>query len=593
MSYEYFIGYLIIISSLASYFKELKSLFIFIIFNIILTFSALLFFEPILLKTFIFYFSSVLTICAFSFGIFYTKIRNEERLKHSTVSLKEKQSQFVKLFESIPDSIITFTKDGKIINVNKNALSLFQYNEYDFLHVNIDSLFEGIDISNNSSNINFPKTYKSFIQTKNRETVPVEIVLKSLSLSENEESFLMVIKDIRQKIKQEEELSKVKKRLEENLIKEKLNQAKAEFISKISHELRTPLNGIYGFTNLLLKEGLKEQQIKFLEHIKFSSQILKTLIDDILEDTNIQSGNITLKTEKINFQTLLNNVIKNFDSLIKKENIKLNYKIDLPTNIVIEGDSIRVSQILMNLISNAIKHSFKENEVTIDIIGKIKNYNTININLIVTNYGNQIPEESLDEIFKPYVQINSKVTQHHGGTGLGLSIVKNLVQIMKGSIKVESKDKTKFHIILPLAFQLEPFKFGNDNEIKIEDKKKYQTINLKILVAEDNEMNRFLIKTILDNNLYISKIVSNGQEVLDELKTQTYDVVILDIQMPVMDGITCAKNIIEVYGKQKKIYALSADVEIENEKDISDLFVSFIKKPIEEEELIKIIESNG
>lgn len=599
LSIEYFLGFLIIVVSLIAYFKTVKQILSYSLFCVLLILLVFVVEKNVNFNIFIFYISSIFTVSFFLSVIYLVKVTNQQKLIDFSEQLKENEEKYKVLFESVPDGIITVNKEGKVVNANKRALEMFEYDFDDICEKGIEQLipekYRNAHVRDRNNYQKQPNqremgTGKSlFALAKNGKEFPVEISLSPVINNSSEYKVIALIRDVSQKIETQKELTEVRVKLQQKEVAEKLSQAKSEFISKMSHEIRTPLNGIYGFTNILLQEKLDEKQKKYLESILFSSNILKTLIDDILDNTNIESGKIRLQSEELNIVELFNLVIHNFDLQIanKKIHLENNFNIDITNDdIIVLGDKLRISQIIMNLLSNAIKFSDDGKPIKIDV--KTQNYSETKLLLLISisNYGISIPQDKLEEIFEPYAQLTNDVTQKYGGTGLGLSIVKNLVTLMKGEITVTSGDLTTFNIAIPLEKKIR--KKLEKSETK-QVKSKSGIVYNNILVAEDNVLNQFLIKTILEKNKFNFKLVENGKEVIDALSEGNYDLILMDIQMPEMDGVTCAKLIKEKGIFKIPIIALTADVRNKNNEEYLDLFDGVITKPYNEEELVKTI----
>lgn len=598
LSLEYFIGYIIIVVSLISYFKTVKQILSYSLFSVLLILLIFVVEKEPHLNKFIFYIASIFTITFFLSVIYFTKIANQNKLIDFSVKLSENEEKYRILLESVPDAIITVNQAGEIINANKRASELFEYEAMELECMKIEQLiperYKKVHEKNRIDYKKMPKARemgsgkKLFGISKSGREIPVEISLSPVMDNKHEFKVIALIRDISQKIETENEMAQIRKELHEKEITEKLSRAKSEFISKMSHEIRTPLNGIYGFTNVLLKEKLNSEQLKYLESIKFSSDILKTLIDDILDNTNIEAGKISLSfDDELNIRELFEHVIQNFDYQVKNKQLilQLGFELDpLPADRFLIGDRLRISQIVMNLLSNAIKFSDEKKEISVQVHLQNINENLSNLEFTISNCGLKIPADKIEEIFEPYAQISSSITQKFGGTGLGLSIVKNLVNLMGGSISVVSDEKTLFTVRIPLKqSEKNPASKKDDNKgfmLNSETKK------IKILVAEDNKLNQLLIQTILSKNGFTFTIVENGLEVLEEMKKDKYGLVLMDIQMPEMDGIECAT----LLRKQKEfkipIIALTADVKKNSSSETENLFNGFVKKPFDEDELL-------
>lgn len=520
-------------------------------------------------------------------------IRKDERLAKYSRDLNTSEEKFRNLLNSAPDAIFTLDKEGKIKDMNKSAEKLFKYSEKELVGKSIDVLVrahesdEQIKISDSlayDKEVDFGNTLTA--TRKDKDEFPVEMSLNPVIDSEHKE-VIAVLRDISKRVNDEKEMNTMRQKLQEKEFAEKISKAKSEFISKMSHEIRTPLNGIYGFTNIMLKENLNPEHRKYLDNIKFSSELLSILINDILDNTNLETGKISLEQHEIDIRLLINSLTNVFKIPLSEKNIQLKLGFDnyiRESQIKITGDSLRLSQILMNVLSNAIKFSNVSGEIAIEAGMEKLSEDRVKVRISVTDTGIGIPQDKIDDIFQPYVQVSNEIAKKFGGTGLGLSIVKNIVDLMNGKISVSSGEKTVFTIEIPFAISPPHIQEKEKEKISI-------TFNhdIKVLVAEDNMMNQFLIRTILENHRIQHKIVENGMLALEEVKLNKYDIVLMDLMMPEMDGIESAKRIKKDYRLNIPIVALTADVKSDNSEEIEQLFDGYIKKPFEEEELLQLI----
>ena len=281
-------------------------------------------------------------------------------------------------------------------------------------------------------------------------------------------------------------------------------KAKDEFLANMSHELRTPLNSIIGFSNILNKKLQNSQHLSLLKHISSSSKSLLILINDILDLSKIQDSKFTIEPYEFNAYNEILEYSKNFEGLTSQNNINVNITIDKNLNVVLFGDWHRISQIILNIISNAIKFTPKDGLI-------IYNAAYINGNLIlsISDNGIGMSKEVQDKIFKPFEQADGSTTRKYGGTGLGLSITQSLVELMDGKIELESElnKGTIFTITLPLK-EVQNSKLQNNNiNLSMEDDE--NLLSGHILVAEDNKTNQMLIKMLLEDLYYLSIFQQN------------------------------------------------------------------------------------
>jgi len=377
------------------------------------------------------------------------------------------------------------------------------------------------------------------------------------------------------------------KRLQEAVVlADKNANSKTVFLSTMSHELRTPLNSVIGLSEIMLKEIKDKEQKENLRVLRFSAENLLAIINDVLDFNRLGSENVQLEKVPVNLHQLVHNICSGAGYQAKSKGLKLTLKVDeglQKFNVL--TDSVRVTQILYNLISNAVKFT-NEGEITVELKTKKLDEDHIDVEFIITDTGIGIDRDRKEAIFSPFIQASSDTTRHYGGTGLGLSIVKQLLALFNSTIHVESElnKGSTFH------FEIN-FKRANEADTKhaeiIGDER--QLTGLKVLVAEDNALNILLIKKIAARwNLEID-IAENGLIVMEKLNKQNYDVILMDIQMPEMDGFETTKAIRSLADTTKSripIIALTANISSEiHEKIIEYGMNEFVNKPFASAEL--------
>lgn len=357
--------------------------------------------------------------------------------------------------------------------------------------------------------------------------------------------------DITQQKMVELELVAAKEKAEEAM------RAKAQFLSIMSHEIRTPLNAVIGLSYLLLQENPKPEQLENLRTLKFSSETLLALINDILDFSKIEAGKITF--EQINFNLLETvNGIKHSLSLLAEEkgiNLKFRRDEDLPEIIV--GDPVRLSQILINLVSNAIKFTNAGN-VTIDALVTKETETSVDIEFSVTDTGIGIDEKNIQRIFESFTQESGDTTRKFGGTGLGLSITKRLLELQSSSIHVESEKGKGSRFYFTLTFKKAKAAQRNANKYQPEVQGFASLENVKILLAEDNKVNQFVVAKFLKKWNIEVDIADNGKIAVEKVQQNYYDLVLMDLQMPEMDGYDATIAIRNLRGDNLPIIGLTA-----------------------------------
>jgi signal transduction histidine kinase/CheY-like chemotaxis protein/TolA-binding protein len=344
---------------------------------------------------------------------------------------------------------------------------------------------------------------------------------------------------------------------------EKASKARSEFLSTVSHELRTPLNAINGITHLLLEDHPKKKQLKYLESLKFSGNYLTTFINEILEINKIDSTKVEVEHISFNLKELLFNIQGSLKELATANKNYFNLEIDkeIPDSLI--GDSTKVSQIILNLINNALKFTQNGNvNVIAKLFDKSEENATIYFEIVDTGIG--IPEDKLQTVFESFSQGSVEVNRKYGGTGLGLTIVKKLIELLGGEIKLKSevgKGST-------FTFKLD-FSINNEPIEKAEEVKSYNDKQLKhksILLIEDNKINQMITRKMLENKAIYCEIIDNGEDAVELLKVKHFDMILMDVHLPGINGTTATKQIRE-YDKTTPIIALTA-ISLDENKDM-------------------------
>lgn len=362
-------------------------------------------------------------------------------------------------------------------------------------------------------------------------------------------------------------------------IAEEAVKAKQQFLSNMSHEIRTPMNAIIGFTKVVLKTELTEKQREYLGAIKTSGDALIVLINDILDLAKVDAGKMTFEKIPFKMAASISAMLHLFEPRIREKNLQLVKEYDNRIPDVVIGDPVRLHQVILNLVSNAVKFTTTGMiTVRVRLLNEDKEQATIEFAVIDTGIG--IAEHKIANIFENFQQATSSTSRVYGGTGLGLAIVKQLVEPQGGSITVKSKVDAGSTFSFTLSFMKTNAEAGLDTVILEPDP---GIKNIKVLVVEDIPLNQLLMKTLLDDFEFGCDIASNGKIAIEKMETNTYDIILMDLQMPEMNGFDTTEYIRNTFHSKIPIIALTADVTtVDLAKCKSVGMDDYIAKPVDE-----------
>lgn len=373
---------------------------------------------------------------------------------------------------------------------------------------------------------------------------------------------------------------------------------KEQFLANMSHEIRTPVNAVIGFANLLLKSNLESRQHMFVTNIKNAGDNLLTIVNDILDISKIEAGMLHFDKSAFSVQEVCYQVETMLYQKATEKGIDIITHIEESVPEIVKGDKERLAQILINLTSNAIKFT-SHGSVTISVKAQMATKGAVTLSFSIKDTGIGIATDKLDTIFQRFEQAEQDTTRKYGGTGLGLAIVKNLVELQGGTVGVNSiaGKGSDFYFTIP-------YEIGNDMELSYISQSSKNSINenaaakafpshVQILAAEDNKMNQMLLKMLLNQWNLEPDIVENGAEAIEKLRKKEYDVVLMDIQMPVMDGYTAAQKIKREMKLSVPVIAMTANVLPGEKEKCAEMGMSgYISKPLNEAELYSILMLN-
>jgi PAS domain S-box-containing protein len=365
-------------------------------------------------------------------------------------------------------------------------------------------------------------------------------------------------------------------------IAEEAVKSKQQFLSNMSHEIRTPLNAIIGFTKVLLNTELNPKQKEYLQAIRTSGKSLNVLINDILDLAKVDAGKMVFEKFPFKLKDSISAMLHLFETKIQEKNLQLiqNYDRNIPSVLV--GDAARLHQIILNLVSNAVKFTHK-GKITIGVELLSTDKKTATIQFSVTDTGIGIAKDKMEHIFENFQQASGDTSRLFGGTGLGLTIAKQLVQLQGGTISVKSVlgEGSTFSFFLTFEKTDEEAKLETDDrEIDVELK------NINVLVAEDIALNQLLMEALMNEFGFNYDVAENGKIALELLNKNTYDIILMDLQMPEMNGFEATTHIRTTLNSKIPIIALTADVTSVDLQKCMDVGMNdYISKPFDDRKL--------
>ncbi len=527
-------------------------------------------------------------------------IRDYRLIKLSEMSLSESRERFMYLFESVMDLILILDKNGNILDANPISKKMFGYLKKELLGKSFRILFQGDSQKIYEKQMRIVSMeLRSRFEFRGRKKDKSDIFLDcSMVLLRREgvdsTSYFVTCSDITER-KEAEVLLKIAK--EEA---EKANSSKSQFLANMSHEIRTPMNAILGFSELLESSKLNNKQKEYLTIIKQSGESLLYLIDEILDFSKIEAGKLQIEKKNFELDKILEEIKKTINIWIKDDKLKLIVNVEKGVPKYLNGDPERLKQILLNLLNNAVKFTEK-GEIRLNVYLNKDVDHWVSLGFSVKDTGIGISKGDTDKLFKSFSQIDSALARKYEGTGLGLAITSKLVEMMGGTMKVESDLGKGSHFYFSINFG-KADSAGDPNKSSADKKMHFAKQDMSrysLLVVEDNSVNRMLLDYTLKREGFVVTTAINGDEALKLIEEREFDVILMDIQMPGKDGVEVTREIRKTKRKNIPVIALTANaMKGDREKYINLGLDDYLSKPIKKRELINvvikwIIESKG
>ena len=538
------------------------------------------------------------------------------RLKGAGDQMVESEKKFRGMASSAIDAVIILDDRGMVSYWNRSAERIFGFKSEEIMEKDFHRL-----VLNSGDYDRFKKGFALFcatgkgavmggtreVQAFRKGNIPfsAEISLSALKLNGRWHS-VGIVRDISERKEAERQIR------EAHRAADAANRAKGEFLASMSHEIRTPMNAIIGMTDLALDTDLDKTQRDYMETVRDAADALLTLLNDILDFSKIESGRVDLEQTTFDIRECLSGFLKPLAFGARRKGLELVHHVDAAVPEKMVGDPGRLRQIIVNLVGNAVKFT-QEGQVKVSVDSEKIEDGGVRLHFAVSDTGIGIPAHRLNRIFEPFTQADDSITRKYGGTGLGLVISKALAELMGGRMWVESRPNRgsvfHFNALFALA-ESSDILSGKPREDSPPPAARVFTgtpetpsgspvspkIGLRILLAEDNAVNRKLALVMLKKAGYAVKTVENGKEAVRALEEGVFDLVLMDVQMPVMDGVEATRKIRgmeEKTGEHIPIVALTANaMKGDRERYLKAGMDDYMTKPFKWELLRQIIESN-
>jgi len=509
-----------------------------------------------------------------------------DALSQRAESLQQSEQRFRSMIENAGDAIYIHDHNGKILSANQVCCCQTGYTLDELLMSPVSLIDRQIDVQTLEETwhlatvapARFPMTLKTVHTRKDGSSFPAEVRL-SLLPAGDDVHFVAMVRDITERKRAEDELLRAK------AAAETANTTKSEFLANMSHEIRTPMNGVIGNAQLLRFTDLTEEQSRYLEYIEADAKHLVSVINDLLDISKIEAGKMELEQTSFSLRGCINDLLKPMTPRIATKGLIFNTEIANTVPDALTGDQLRLKQILRNLVGNAIKFT-DQGSITlrVELLERSENMALFYFSVIDTGIG--IPQEALERLFTPFTQADSSVTRKFGGTGLGLSICNRLAGLMGGNISVESSEGAGscFHVTLPFQTR-QAGTLPQEEPLQANTSPGWQGTPLTILLVDDSQTSQIMAANLLRHFDHRVETAENGADALEQWRKDSFDIILMDIQMPVMDGLEAMRIIREeerTTNRHTAIIALTAHALVEQRNHLlSSGFDGYVSKPLD------------
>lgn len=505
------------------------------------------------------------------------------QLKSIEQKLQESIDRYTPLKMHTHDAVISLDLEGIIVNGNTRAQELLGFYNNEFVGMSF-SRFVG---NNNVKQILTDSLFDASMEKKidhirqiNGHIVEVLTTIAPIIMNEMNVGFYIIAKD----------MTEQKKLMIEKETAENTNKAKSEFLAMMSHEIRTPMNGVIGMTDLLLQTtSLDEEQKEYVEIIHKSGETLLRIINDILDFSKIESGKTELHEIPFDIRDTISETFHILSTKVDEKQLSTTFTVDPKVPHSLVGDSERLKQVLINLVGNAIKFT-PFGGISVHVNKRIQEDDIIQLEFIVKDSGIGIPADKRSYIFEPFNQVDHVMTRKYEGTGLGLAISKKLVRLMGGDIWVEPADDPGTTIIFTIC--LKEDHYSDDYQANANEGIAHSSLH--ILIAEDNVINQFVLIKMLEKQGHIISVAANGEEVVKTALRDHFDIIFMDLQMPIINGLDATAMIKQSLPPERcpMIVAVTANaLKEDRESCLAAGMDDYLSKPIKNKSLLDIIET--